>query len=366
MHVLFPEWYGICNPNPKEKTIQLRWATVQNIKKIITSENALCLLRTYLALPQTTPDFVSEIISIASKKDISFPARKNTLELSILAGSTIVDILESEMSKRADILAVSCLTYKCCDSRKLEPLSDLDVCAQNYIKNRSVSLRQKIEIQKISYSSWKIDDEIEGIQTAIAANVLSGIEEPITLLSEKMLMLLKGLGKDVNRGFKAFNGVIDQKQEEADILWWLFPGFSTDLDRPYNELKSCEAALVIARELAERIKILPGPLSAKAFIGKMMNHTQQTDESCSILDIIYSSPETWRSTYISGGTETDHDFFPLSFGIIKSLDIPEKESMKVVFETSTKIVLQPVELSYVAYQFYLENILMKLFTQVSK
>jgi len=40
--------------------------------------------------------------------------------------------------------------------------------------------------------------------------------------------------------------------------------------------------------------------------------------------------------------------------------------MKVVFETSTKFVMQPVELSHVAYQFYLENILMKLFTQVSK
>lgn len=364
MHRLFPEWYRICNPNPKEKVVSARWATVAALKKTITTENALSLLRIYLG-ESPSKELITEIETIGCKKDISFPVRNNSLELVVLTGVTIIDILETEMSLRADILAVGCMSFVCCNIRKTNVLSDMNVCAENYLRKRSIGLRQEQEIKTIA-SNFNLDDELETLKTAFAEETVAEISDPTITTMESMVGLIKNMGKDVNRAIKTFNIIVEQRKEESDILWWLFPGFSTELDCSYSQLTRDQAAFVVGKELASRVRLLPGPLSASGFIQAMLKNAQVSGEASNVMDTIFSTSIEWRTKLNNKLTEVDPLFLPLTFGLIKSVEIPEKDLWKTIFETTTKIDPSSLkDLVEISHQFYLENILLKLSAQVS-
>lgn len=366
MHKLFPEWYRVCNPQCLDKTLNSRWAVSQAIKKYITAENALEMLNLYLQ--KGHQQFTEEVVDICIKKDTAFPARKNQVELSILIGVAIIDIFENENSTRGDILSVSCLTYDCCGSRSLGLMPDVLQSARNYLSRRCKSLRNDEAVTKISTSTWSIKEEVESIVESLADGVATDNGQEFKAAFEKLYAIVKVVARDTNRIVVDVNKALQHRREESDVLWWLLPGYLDELDLQVSALSQHDVVLVIGAELSSKILSLPGPLSAKAFLGKMISYADRVDADLTINKaIINENNSKWRLKVSELFHDVSPSYSPILYGVCKSVELNDANGWAQLFEATTSIsaesIVTPLDVSY---QVYLEYILLKLLGQVSK
>ena len=92
----------------------------------------------------------------------------------------------------------------------------------------------------------------------------------------------------------------DLRQEETDVLWWLFGETSRDLAVPFRELKPPSACIIGAKELADLTRVLPGPYGTEAFMHKMLSLAHlDLEASVSLSDATLACPEEWQNQFIA-------------------------------------------------------------------
>jgi len=92
MNKNFSEWYRTANIEPTDEMLQNRWQGVQNyLEKKFDCSDVLNLVRLFFVLPVDI-EFLQGFIVAFNEVDHAFP-KKNKLELSVLAGSTLVEII---------------------------------------------------------------------------------------------------------------------------------------------------------------------------------------------------------------------------------------------------------------------------------
>src|SRR5205085_2233156 len=84
------------------------------------------------------------------------------------------------------------------------------------------------------------------------------------------------------------------RQEESNVLWWLYGAQSRDLEVPFVTLKSA-ASIVLGKELADLAGTLPGPYAARAFLDKAVREAGFSNE-VTLSDSVNSCLQDWRSS----------------------------------------------------------------------
>jgi hypothetical protein len=344
----FVEWYGIVCPNPSNEQLKNRWDSLQkycqkeniNIKKLSTL---------FFGLP-TDQDFINDFAEVYQNVDMTF-SKKNYRELSLLAGVTLLQLLESD--EYATEIALAIIILSVYDQEVILP-EVLDIAAEKLrdITANTRELIQENELKKLSSI---------GVDQLKKSNPENGWTPDV---AEKLLSLLT----KVSNNFTAINNnqielanALRIYKEDSNILSWLVGEWSNDLNKPLTKaIKGNEIALILGKELADLIETVPGPFAAKAFLKKMLKLCKVDNSKSSLIDMVDLLDKEWKTKLfennelIETGVNT-----PTLLGISKSLETDEPKVWKTFFEKITNINPESIQRDTLewAYQIYLECLL---------
>lgn len=362
MNKNFAEWYRIANIEPTSERLENRWSGITYfIENQLKNDNIFELVKMFYSRP-TQEEFREKFVECFVDEDSVFD-RNNELELSILAGTTLVEIIENYKFNMLPIFATISFSFS-----EVSPVipSILKTIKETFIKE-TCSTREEIldeddETYKCPKSNeiLKVLDENQPIWTS---DIQGALIEYITETSKYL--------KDLGEKEKYHRKTTDIYAEDSQILWWMMSGWCNDLDKPFHKIKQVDASPFIGKELADKIKILPGPYSAKAVIHKMLECCNKKNK-CKMItlkDIIENLDATWKikclKEYDINGIE---EITPIMFAISKSLTVDEGEDwnpqFKKIVGCRAENIIRTVE--EMAFQMYLECLTIKCYNNIEE
>lgn len=330
MHKYFPDWYRIAAPDPRPETLQSRWGSIEKIAAALDTATALEVVRVFLGLPTKDTAYTESFASLFREDDASFPLKNNKVELQVLAGSTIAECLESyepDVDTALTIaLAVEAATFS---GRKITVIiPDIVTLAKEHLREESLSAREPAPI------------------------AMAKVRETIAAPAENVKAVLPVLDALIDR-----NNIL---QEETNILWWVFGGYSEGLSKLFKEMDVAIAATAAPVELASLVKVLPGPLSTRAILSVLLRSVNKTRPATSIAEAIEAIARDWKEkqlapTHIDGAL----DLCPVMYAMKKSLDTPKKKWREAATKASQTLVEKKISPLEFAEQLFKENLLLK-------
>lgn len=323
MYKHFPDWYREVHIEPTQELLKLR---TKGIKKVISSINlqhALELVRLLFSLSLHEKDFCEIFCEKFRSVDSTFPLRDNEQELTILAGTTIAEIVATQ-NKFANLVALATVCASFLPHRSEPYIEDILSETKEYLLTKSAGLRGDIKQFSSNLPDLKINDTINKLETDFKAtpNLPPGqLREPLIncllKINDAVVQLTKASNEANNNMDKAFALL----SEETNILWWVFGEFSHDLDKRIVDVPFPAACLVAGKELADLVKTIPGPLAANAFIDKMIRHGRsEVPEKISLKDAINQSSREWRKDWMKNSlVDLTKSLCPIHYAVKTSL-----------------------------------------------
>src|ERR1044072_1518802 len=141
MHKYFPDWYRAAGLNPTAETLEKRWRAVEGFNKKIKVPNALELVRLYFDRPTIKSDFSEQYSAVFQAQDPTFSTRDNSVELRVLAGASIANIVETTRTVLTDAIALAMVCGFCRGLRQKVLNGEIIESARHYLADESVTVR---------------------------------------------------------------------------------------------------------------------------------------------------------------------------------------------------------------------------------
>jgi hypothetical protein len=362
MHKYFAEWYRAAGLQPKAEDLEKRWQGLENFAKKIKVQNAIELVRLFYARPPQVSDFVERYSAALQSADPTFPMRENGLELQVLAGATVAHIVEKTRTTVTDAVALAVLCDYCQGLRQNVLNSEILEYARAYLAEKAVRMRESDGNFAVTEPDVDLEDSLDTLITAATGTNLTSLKEPIRPPFEQLADAISKLAASVNKMGEKLAQETRSHREESNILWWVFGEHSRDLDTRMTELQLPFATLLAGKELADLVKIVPGPIAASAFLDKMLRFADpELSKSTSIKDAVNAAPREWRVRLIeevaARGVE---DICPVHLAVQKSLEVEKPTEWLAPFERASDLkskgAIAPLDL---ATQVYHERMLMR-------
>jgi hypothetical protein len=366
------KWYRIIDIEPNEEKLGKRLNAINEIlKKDIDSEYIINLVRLYKFGNNNIDDFIDHFRESMCSTDPIFPTDGNDLELQTLAGATLVAILEDD----DDYDEKEFCSYVLECSKFIEQQNSIPEMSQlsiHYLqlnseeKRKPTLLAKKSDISKTFRDNKKKQTELvkDGITEANISTVLGSVSN----LASNSFSEISSIIKAFNLSVEHFNLSQKVSQEETNILWWLFGEYSRDLDKRMIDLGILTMSIVGAKELADLTEIIPGPISSKAFLDKMLHlsSSEKIPEEITLSEAVNTLPLKWKEKWMKEIDITPfEDFVPVLNAIQKSVELGE-ENWEGVYTNKTGInskeTIYPIDL---AYQVYQECLLIKSYLNLN-
>ena len=356
----FAEWYREVDIEPDHQRLQSRWKGVENYcSRDITCSDILNLVRLFLNL-KISEDFKDNLINAFFESDNAFPQKNNDSELSILAGTILVYISDSDKNqlKIFTLLAIASASFK----REIIVPAILTLLRtklhDSMFANRDVNSIDMIPI---------INPPIKNLNDSLKAVEASNNWTPPNEIAKQFSKYLSNINKsiaDINSALEKSLYLQSIYREDSQILWWLSSEYSKDMHKPISELNNAELCIVLGKELSDIVETLPGPYSAKAVFSKIFSNYPDASTELTILNAVNQTDEKWRKQtlekYEVGKTG---DITPVLAAINESLRVDDKSNAwltayKQFTGISAKGKIPIVELTY---QIYTECLLLKAY-----
>src|SRR5208337_882121 len=204
-------------------------------------------------------DFIERFQLPFKSADEKFPMSDNDPEIRVLAGASLVAKFES-----SDGLGEAAALLLCCGSfsgKRVAIVEDVVHVAREYLSGRSATLRRspQIEPAKLVNVKTQLDKQTAKVRKAFKdASPLPDISDILGNAFDSLADFLAAL----TRRAEIAEQQQAMRQEESDVLWWLFAERSRDLSTPLSSLKWPAVTLVAAKEMADLTLAIPGPFSA--------------------------------------------------------------------------------------------------------
>jgi len=328
MHISFSDWYRAAAIKLEPEELKRRWQIVEALGKKLELIEALELLRIADDLPQKKQSYQEDLTKRAQEIDPTFSARNNQLELSILSGAVLIQLLSDGSSLLGDQIGLAVVAATCRGFvvAKLPHQSDMGGAAQSYLASRAHEIRLTDESEFSGKS-------IEGIDQAVKTFIESvgWQNNPHQKSFESVINLLKMAFNIQSKQIERLEYELRLQREETNILWWLLGEHSRDFNCPISELDTGVAAIVMGKELADLINLRPGPRSAQGFLHRMLQKTamymnaEKPTEMVALRDVINAMPRDYRERWMGSLTAgTVIDLCPVHLAAKKSLEVTEK------------------------------------------
>jgi len=350
----FAEWYRVANIEPRNEQLKMRWEGIENFLAESLDENDVFeLTRLFFSSPITS-DFKDKFIDLFTDIDSSFD-RKNSVELSVLAGVTLIQIYNGY--KDLDNLVLLSVMSISFDGQE-STVPEIYQLMKTYFKDGAIGTREKIlELDNAQY-------EIPRSETLLKLLNSEGILQWDEPLKKEFSTYITSLNSYFTKCNDFNSEYVKVCIEDSQILWWLTGNWSRDENIPFKEMQSSfYAAIIAGKELADNISIFPGPYSAKAVLYKIIKENKKAEkiEKSTIISIIDSLKKEWKNTVISKySPEMSKDITPILTAMKYSLKVDGLKEWVPMFK---KEIFDPEKLECsaleVAYQIYIECLTVK-------
>lgn len=359
MHKYFAEWYKAAGIELKADDLEKRWQAIEGFTNDLEVRNGLELVRVFYSRPNQVEDFVERYTSSFQDVDKNFPMRNNKLELQVLSGATLVHIVETSRTTVTDAVALGVVSAYCHGIRKDLLNSEIVDYARMYLMTESAKVR---EGKSFHVKAPDVDlNELLETLTAAANGGAGSLKAPIRPPFLKLAAAIQSLTAAVNVMGQEFENEILARREESDILWWVFSEHSRDLEHRMSDLPLPFACLVAGKELADLVRLIPGPLAARAFLDKMLRFVDsELTTNISIKDAVNSASNDWKERLIAQrDVEGVEDLCPIHLATMKSIESGRPTGWPGSFDKSTDLKSRtPIAPCHLASQIYNERILM--------
>lgn len=264
----FPRWYRSVGMGDNRERLELRWKGVASL--VENADGKSCETMIAIALRTKPRPPATDVTSIRQTfKDIDnlFEMEENDRELEILCGSALATLFDGadDTVVRA---ALSATTASCGGVRTGACPMDLVGAAEAAIARISDARRIRPDLAKMTISvAPKISVEQENAAVKQSFNADS-VAAALTSLSKQNQNAMVDLTRNVNVVLTAAHQFAEIQDEELQMLWWLFGSRSTKMNRPFSDVPAEALPLILAAELADITKFLPGPASVKPILSR--------------------------------------------------------------------------------------------------
>jgi len=351
-----PEWYKITSVNlPETDILEKNSEAVLDIVKTGKLDFLLNCVRQYLNLPIEDTNFISQLYEIFLKFNNLFAQKNNHLELRVLCGAIIHEYIIFDKAKDKYKIAYSLLSGLFEQDKK--SLINVEIIEQinNFINETSINIREKV---------------IELKQIAVISNLKEDVNNQESLKSnfDNIVSYFKSISKNITDNNNLLNSKLKIIEEESNIHWWIFRGFSNIFNIPFSKLKINSAPIIIGKELSDLINIIPGPIAYVQFLEKIINDNLPIKDKAFDKNIIFKN--VINDIEIELKKELSENFTnsklgnlcPIMISFQKSIDSGDKKGWLSSFKNSTNLdANKKIDIYKLAIQSYIENILMKYF-----
>lgn len=357
MHENFYSWYREANIQPAPEILQHRWSAIEKIcsrrKDVIVF--ALELLRVFIGYKPNDNTFVESLITSFIAFDPKFPTRRNSYEIRVLAGISLIYLIENKTRDLTQLiaLAVSCGSFQ---GNISVPVSDLYRLSKDHLRTISTTMRKSFADYDFHQSSLDLNESLTQLISATESNEFPNSKQPLQSLFSEINKHANNIVDDQ----KIIALVLQLQQEEIDMLWWLLTKTSREFHEPYSDFSFHTACMLIPKELADLTMVIPGPTAIEALIRRMYEvFGDEAKSKITLRKVINELPKEYASLLLDGIEFKFDHLFPLHITLKRSLENNNEKGWAETFDEISKLKsrrqINPVEISK---QFYQERLLL--------
>jgi len=201
--------------------------------------------------------------------DPSLSADGDELAVALLAGSALAELWRSTPSALADAGALALLTGTLRGQRVPEHRRPFLNDATTYLARRTQARgwQQVVPLPESVASLTALN--ATGMRVpAGAADIANGddVEDHVN----RLRVTVQALAQHQQALASAYNHQLALRAEEGDIAWWVLGEHSRDYGRPLHDVAPAAVPLVVGKELADLVRVPPGPFATRAVLGRML------------------------------------------------------------------------------------------------
>lgn len=258
----FAKWYRQANIPITDEIMTLRQEVLDEIIDIkkMNQKTILEILNIFYDLDDTE-ESISVIVEEFQKNDSTF-AEDKIQEIRILAGLMLIRFIE----ERNDILSLS--TFNQCY---------LFLGISPAIPEIAMYVKEQFEQSKL-FLRENIVSETKKNLTPLKQDLFNITEDSEIVYNEDTVMKLTEVLKKINeicKNIKLFQTETFERelilQEDSQILWWMITEYSEAAQKKYCDLNQFEAPFFAGRDLADKVKVAPGPYSYTGVLSKLLS-----------------------------------------------------------------------------------------------
>ena len=349
----FPDWYRAVDLQPDSETINERWGSIENFTETVKHNDIIQLVRLFYDIDPINKDFLNSFVKYFQEKDVTITIEGNRAEIRLLSGASLIQILRNNDNvdlKNLTALTIATINFGFENNSNLIPT--VYKTAIEYLNRRSQEVR---DIAGIKDFSEKIAIDID----KGSLNSFELVEEAIITNLKKIYNLLI---RRQNTNYKNIDIKLNIQQEETNVLWWLIGEASNELNCSLKSKNKEEILLVIAKELSDLTKLMPGFFQIHFFIKKALILSKGKFVDIGLNEVVNNTPTDWKRNFLS---TVEHSLFDIDLPILNciklSLETDEENDWLSFYKNLTKKdASKKFEMIEIGKQFYNELILIRL------
>lgn len=349
MNKHFGEWYRLADIKPEHDTLVKRSEAIESLVEEADVPFIIDLSKIFYGLTKQGSTF-DQLRDAMLNVDNAFQIEGNLLEMRLLAGACLNEIAtETRLCVEASFLVASPSLLGKRNSIIIKMIPNL---ALKVLLSESSKLRTEQSSKWLGFQ--RIDEELEKISAAEAAP--QNAIKPIRTVADKLINEVRSIKSHV----KQLEKHQELFREDSDILWWMNGRYSRDLDKPLSELNFPAASIILGKELADLVRVQPGPLAARAALSRCLEPIAKSKKkSIPIADAVNNLPKSWKEEHFENTGQFDAlPLCPLTSAIHQSNIINEAwtGAAEAHSGVSSDMKMDALDL---AYQMYLETLSLK-------
>ncbi|MDR3457128.1 MAG: GTPase-associated system all-helical protein GASH [Verrucomicrobiae bacterium] len=313
MHSHFSEWFLSAGIELQDDVLQKRWVGVEAF--VVEKDGIVPLVEMFFGSFDGKDTFLQTFRDPFKKADGAFRMKDNNQELSVLAGATLMAVIEDGEVAIGDLAALAIMSCSAQNLRAAPIVGDIAERAAKHLNVRTLSRTQP-------------DPNAEENDDATMA-------------------LVEQLQRD-----------LAAVTEESNVLWWVFGECSRDTGKRWSDCLVEQAAIMAGKELADLTRTAPGPAASGALLDKVVKLAKPKPPAQVILkNAIAGLPAHWRESFVKTIPQTLLHICPVSNAIKLSLDLAAGDAWIQALPGTTKIQRGgKIAPQLLAYQVFLERL----------
>lgn len=356
MDISFGDWYRQAQLVPEDGLLKRRQRGIEDFVNAHCSAAVIAdLARLFHARAPKEPSFVDQFRRAFHTVDAAFAMEDNDNELSVLAGASLAYLIDHSKDPTPTVaaLAILCPMLKGVCGDPVVPA--IAARAKQRLQTARATVRKGSSPTQEAPALGFTDETLKPLTDACASNQLPEV-------GKQVCAVVQSICQDIQRQWQVIVALQrDQalRAEESDILWWLTGQTSRDLGQRFSNIPKSVVPILAAKELADLVRILPGPIAACAVLDVIIGDDRNAEVQ--VAQAIKDCDATWRKTWmLSLGQPSSIDLCPVLFAIRESASSDESTAWHATFKSaigaSAKSKLKALDL---AAQVYDECLLLR-------